>query len=84
MNIVSLKAKPNKLEAIQWTNNEAEIRQFVQEDTKLNFRDEGLKVWHEDSYGWINCPMFYWIIKDRYGNLKTVSPEKLADEFEVE
>lgn len=79
---MKMKQKPAIVEVICWSNNEPEIRAFVQDDTKLNFRDDVLLVWNDDDGSWIRCPMFHFIVKDRRGNLLPMSPEMLKEKFE--
>ena len=82
--VVKLTAKPIQVEAIQWDNNEPEIREWVDDDKNLHFKDGGvLEVWNREEASWINVPPFHYIIKGLKGELSSISPEVLSRSYEI-
>lgn len=82
--IIHIRKKPIEVSAIQWKNNEAEIRDFVKDDRLLKFPDgEELKIWNSIEVCWVNCPMFHFLIKGIKGEFYPISPEILERTYDV-
>lgn len=82
MAVRKVKANPTNYTAIQWRgDNERDIRSFILDDSALNFRDEGLRVWNEMDKSWIECPVFHWLVVDEKKNILPYSPEEFDKKF---
>lgn len=85
MTVFKITQNPISLQAVQWRgDNEEEVRVFVGDDSCLNFRDEGLRVWNADDFSWIDCPVFHYIVMDEKRNLLPVSEENFRRNYSVE
>jgi hypothetical protein len=78
-----LDPKPVQLEALQWLNNEAEIREFIQNDGNLRFPGGSrLEVWNQEEKSWINVPPRHYVVKGLKG-LYSMSEEVLNRQFTI-
>lgn len=75
--------KPQEIEMLQWTNNEAQVRKFIDKDDHLRFNNEKLEIWNSENQHWCNVPMFHFIAKGLKGELYPISPEILDRSFEI-
>jgi hypothetical protein len=83
MPTLKLKQRPNHVDAIQWNNNEAEIREFINDDAKLKIgTDDSIKVWNNFLDDWLRVNMFDYIIKWPSGNLTVEAGTQLDKVFE--
>ena len=81
--IIKFRKRPIEIEAIQWVNNEPEIRLFIGNDSNVKFKDGGtLELWNDEKQSWINCPMFHWVSKGIKGELDCISPEILERTYD--
>lgn len=79
------KAKPNEVEAIQYTGtNDPECQEFAGSD---NFDPPGeyggAEVWNERDRRWESVRNWWWIVKDvEAGILRVLSGDSFIDEYE--
>jgi hypothetical protein len=78
---IILRPKPQEFLAIQWTNNEVYIREFVQDDMVLRFPNGRFEVWNSEQQSWINVPMWHYIYKGARGEMNVISPETMEKSF---
>jgi hypothetical protein len=78
-----IKPKEPQYEVIQWTNNEAEIRNFIQDDGSQRYLvNNTLQVYNKPTQTWINVPMFSFIAKSNRGVLFVIAPEDMDCDYE--
>ena len=86
MTVYQVRHKPTFMSAIQWRgDNEGAVRNFVLDDTMLQFKDGGiLRVWNQMDMSWIDCPVFHYVVMDVNRNLYPVSPACFRDNYTIE
>jgi hypothetical protein len=78
---IILTAKPQEILAIQWTNNEPYIREFIGEDKSIRFPHGRFEVWNNEQGSWINVPMWHYVYKGTRGELGVLSPEQMEKNY---
>jgi len=84
MNVITARKKPVVITAIQWNNNEPEIREFVPDDALLRFSGKtGLRVYNTTEQDWIDVNHLHYIIKGTKGEFYPCSPEVFEQVYDL-
>jgi len=81
---IVLRSKVREFLAIQWTNNEPYMREFVGDDKSLRFPNGRFEVWNNEQSSWINVPMWHYVYKGTRGELGVLSPEQMEENYNAQ
>ena len=82
-NIIRARTITREIEAFKWENNEPYLRDWIKDDNLIHFAGNMLEIWNSDIRDWVQCPMFFWIIRGIKGELYPISPEIFDRSYEV-